>query len=86
MYLESLQVKKEQAGFWALVVRVFISTILMAVLLVYVTPAMDFWVSAAWFERVVPMLGIVLGGVSLYVVCLVLLGLRMGDIRSPVRS
>jgi len=78
-------VYKVQPGFYALLARALIATLVMALGLFYFTPPLETWVSSAWYERVLPMMGLVVSGVGVYIGLNVLLGLRFADVRSPVK-
>lgn len=80
------QVYAVQPGFWLLLIRTLISAVLMSTLLLLYTPEFSQWVESNWWQRVLPMLGLVVGGAGVYVVSLFVLGLRMSDVRSPVSN
>ncbi|MCK5880698.1 MAG: polysaccharide biosynthesis C-terminal domain-containing protein, partial [Sinobacterium sp.] len=75
-----------QPGFWLLLVRTLIAATLMSALLVAFTPEFSLWVESGWLQRVLPMLALVVGGVAVYIVTLLVLGLRLSDVRSPVAN
>ncbi len=78
------QVYAVQPGFWWLLLRAGVAAAIMSGLLMVFTPAFPEWVESSWLERLIPMMGLVVGGVVVYVLSLLVLGLRITDIKSPV--
>ncbi|NRA42847.1 MAG: murein biosynthesis integral membrane protein MurJ [Pseudomonadales bacterium] len=78
------QVYAVQPGFYLLLLRAILASAALAAFLYFTSPDAEFWLSQSWQGRVLPMLGLVLGGICVYALSHVLLGLRLKDIRSPV--
>jgi putative peptidoglycan lipid II flippase len=69
------------AGKYAL--RLLISVMVMAALLVYATPSVQAWLAADVWWRVSHILGLVMAGMGAFVVLLAALGTRLQEIRDP---
>lgn len=69
------------AGKYAL--RLLISVMVMAALLVYATPSVQAWLAADVWWRVSHILGLVTAGLGAFVVLLAALGTRLQEIRDP---
>ncbi len=75
-----LQAAHAQRG---LLLRCVVAVLIMAVSLVLISPNQTWWLAQGLWPRALAMLGIVLAGGLVYVVGLLLLGVRPRDLRSP---
>lgn len=70
------------SGWSRLLLQVAIAACAMAVLLLWSSPGLDWWVSAARLDRVVYLLGLILAAMAVYFAVLLMLGVRPRDLRA----
>jgi len=75
-------VLKAQPGTFLFLSRTLVATLVMAVLVVYLNPARELWVQASVLERSWYLAGLIAIGGAVYVVTLLISGVRMRHLRS----
>jgi putative peptidoglycan lipid II flippase len=66
---------------WWFIARLIFSAIVMALVVYYLSPAFEFWLSLNFIEQVVKLIICITAGMLSYFVCLLLLGIRISDIK-----
>ena len=69
--------------FWQLLLRVLISVAIMVVVLLVLQPEPEFWPTADWLQRLWTVSGLCVAGLLTYLFCLLLVGARPAQFRSP---
>ncbi len=74
------------AGWWPLMIRVLIANLVMAAFLVPMAGALAGWIGQEWESRVLRLSGCIAGGTLVYVLTLLVTGLRPGHLRGQSRA
>lgn len=79
--LKSANVFQLSKKTWWFITRLIFSAIVMALVVYYLSPAFEFWLSLSFIEQVVKLIICITAGMLSYFVCLLLLGIRISDIK-----
>ena len=66
---------------WWFITRLILSAMVMAAVVYYLSPAFEFWLSLSFAEQVWQLIVCITAGMFSYFVCLLLLGIRISDIK-----
>ena len=71
---------------WWFIARLVFSATVMALIVYYISPAFDVWLTLSFFEQVIQLLICIVFGILSYLVCLLLLGIRLSDLKVAGKS
>ena len=79
--LKSANVFQLSGKTWWFIARLVISAVVMAVIVHQLSPAFDIWLSFSFANQVTQLLICIAAGISSYLICLLLLGVRLSDLK-----
>lgn len=79
--LKSANVFQLSRKTWWFIIRLICAATVMAVIVYYLSPTFNVWLALSFVEQVTQLLICIVCGISSYLVCLLLLGIRLSDIK-----
>jgi putative peptidoglycan lipid II flippase len=79
--LKSANVFQLSRKTWWFIIRLICAAAVMAVIVYYLSPTFNVWLALSFVEQVTQLLICIVCGITSYLVCLLLLGIRLSDMK-----